>query len=185
MKLKIDDSTLTLLRNEKLSTQGKAMPELGEAIAISQIDTSKHNKSTCPFCMDEEPKTGIKNKLDNSPEKLRIACNKEDVRGLPEPCTGTENSRQWYVVYTHPESLKDEICEVRSNPHHCIPGNASLKGKAFEHNILEAIEESKGTITDDIGYDVNGKPNGIWLPSIIEDFYAGYKNIDPIAGISW
>jgi hypothetical protein len=43
------------------------------------------------------------------------------------------------------------------------------------------VEKDKGTITGDIGYDVNGKPNGIWLPTILQDFY--WKN--PATTIRW
>jgi hypothetical protein len=32
---------------------------------------------------------------------------------------------------------------------------------------------------------VNGRENGIWLPTIVEHFYGGYMNVDPIAGITW
>ncbi|MBN1602713.1 MAG: AHH domain-containing protein [Chitinispirillaceae bacterium] len=155
------------------------MSQFGEATAISAIQTDKHNDKTCPFCAEDKPQSK-KNDLNNNASDLRTSCKTGDCLGHPEPI----GSDAWTVVYIHPETNKDDISEVRSNPHHCIPGKASLKGD-FEHPILEAIEKAKGTITADIGYNVNSKPNGIWLPTIIEHFYGGRTNVDPIAGIKW
>jgi hypothetical protein len=152
------------------------MTQLGEGVDVASFATQNHKENSCPFCAEDKPADG-QNKLDNDASKLRSACHEEDCLGLPEP----GGSTMWCVVYTHPETGVQDISEVRTNPHHCIPGDASLKG----HKILEAIKKDEGTITADIGYDVNGRPNGIWLPTIIEHFYAGYTNVDPIAGISW
>ena len=159
------------------------MCDIGEAVCIEQIQTEQHKENTCPFCAEPEHESRT-NDLKNDSKKLRKACHKGDILGLPEPGSTAPGSQQWCVVYRHPETGKEEISEVRNNPHHCIPGRASLKGK-YQHPILEVIEKEKGTITGDIGYNVNGQENGIWLPTIIEHFYAGYRNVDPIAGISW
>lgn len=154
------------------------MAQLGEDISIGMIQTEKHNEDTCPFCAKSESESKV-NDLGNNADKLRNACKNGDNLGFAEPKGG-----QWCIVYKHPKTGVEEISEIRSNPHHCIPGKASLKGE-YEHPILEAIEKDKDTITGDIGYNVNGQPNGIWLPTIIEHFYAGYKNVEPVAGISW
>jgi hypothetical protein len=159
------------------------MTQLGESVAIGMLSIDKHKKDTCPFCADDPPADGT-NKLENSSSELRSACHAGDCLGLPEPDAGVPGGPQWSVVYTHVKTGQEDISKVRNNPHHCIPGRASLKGN-FEHKILDAIEKNKGTITSDIGYDVNGSGNGIWLPTIIEHFYAGYTNVDPVAGVSW
>jgi hypothetical protein len=157
--------------------------DLGEGIVVATILVDKHKKETCPFCAEDDPQPKT-NDLANSASKLGTACKKGDIFDLPEPCSKSAGSAQWCVVYQHPKTDEEDISEVRSNPHHCIPGKASLKGE-YEHPILEAMEKAKNTITGDIGYNVNGKPNGIWLPTIIEHFYSGYTNVDPVAGISW
>jgi A nuclease family of the HNH/ENDO VII superfamily with conserved AHH len=159
------------------------MTQLGEGVDVAVLSIDKHKDDTCPFCAEDPPADG-QNKLDNSSSTLRTACHSGDCLGMAEPGAGAPGSPQWSVVYTHPTTGQQEISAVRNNPHHCIPGRASLKGH-FQHPILEAIEKSKGTITADIGYDVNGRKNGVWLPTIIEHFYAGYSNVDPVAGISW
>lgn len=157
--------------------------DIGEAVNVSLIKPELHNEKTCPFCSADESDTK-ENLLDNDAEKLRASCHEGDLTGLPEPCTSRVGSPQWKVEYTHPVTGDEAVSEVRSNPHHCIPGEASLKGRS-EHPILKAIEKAKGTITGDIGYNVNGRLNGVWLPTIIEHFYGGYQSTDPIAGITW
>ncbi len=160
-----------------------AVSQLGEAVAVGGA-SSKHKKETCPFCSEDEAKS-VDNHLVNDASKLRTSCHAGDRTGKPEPCTGKPGSDGWCVVYTHPTTGEEEISPLRSNPHHLIPGNASLKGKKYQSPLLECIEKSKGTITGDIGYDINKKENGIWLPTILEDFYAGYKGVDPVAGVKW
>lgn len=44
--------------------------------------------------------------------------------------------------------------------HHLIPGNASLKPSP----ILNYVTKTKGKIAENIGYNVNSAPNGVWLP---------------------
>jgi hypothetical protein len=149
--------------------------ELGEPASVGAPSQSSHDKKNCPFCCDSDDQAR-KQDLDNNPGTLRNSCHDGDVTGLAEPI----GANIWLVIYTHPQSAQESISEVRSNPHHLIPGEASLAG----HAILEAIAKDKGTITADIGYNVNGQSNGIWLPTILEDFYAG-KPTPPSAGISW
>lgn len=160
------------------------MTQLGEAVAVGTATTEKHKEESCPFCSDDESES-IDNLLTNDASKLRTSCHAADSTNKPEPCTGEPGSDGWCVVYTHPETGNEEISELRSNPHHLIPGNASLKGKKYEAPLLECIETAKGTITGDIGYDINKRENGIWLPTILENFYGGYKGVDPVAGVSW
>lgn len=45
--------------------------------------------------------------------------------------------------------------------HHIIPGKASLP----KSTVRKYIWKSEGTIKGDIGYDVDGAENGIWLPT--------------------
>ena len=153
------------------------MTQLGEAVAISTLLADLHMASSCPFCCKDEAESR-KQDLANDPGTLRTACKLGDALGTEEPL----GNKMWTVVYTNPKTDKEEISQVRSNPHHLIPGNASLKG----HPILEAITKDKGTITADIGYDVNGQANGIWLPTILEDFYARRGSPDqPSGGVRW
>lgn len=52
---------------------------------------------------------------------------------------------------------------VLSAAHHCIPGNASMK-KA--KNLLKFMKEGQSPVNlaGDIGYSINHRNNGVWLP---------------------
>jgi A nuclease family of the HNH/ENDO VII superfamily with conserved AHH len=138
---------------------------------------TKHD-STCPFC--EKPKTGdTRNDLSHNAPKLRVQTNSGDVLGTAEPHVNAGGPK-WTINYVNPKTGKSGTSNVRSNPHHCIPANASLKG----HDILKFVEYDRNQISDNIGYDVNGQTNGVWLPTIPEDFYGG-NEIPALAGIRW
>lgn len=120
-----------------------------------------HNPSTCPFCKEDKP-GNAKNDLVNSSGTLRTNTRAGDVLGLAEPIANPK----WVITYTHPQTQVSDKSPIRSNPHHCIPGNASLKG----HPILDFMEASK-KVNADVGYDINKQENGVWLPTIPEHFY--------------
>jgi hypothetical protein len=89
--------------------------------------------------------------------------------------------------------------------HHLIPGNASLyaDGEQLQEAMRKdgTVKTQKGrtcTITADIGYDVNGSHNGVWLPgnyaihtakaAKIEDgeiVRAARPETSPVKGKSW
>jgi hypothetical protein len=52
--------------------------------------------------------------------------------------------------------------DVQYTPHHLIPGNEAWP----ETELLKWVDESKGLVNADIGYDVNDYSNGIDLPGI-------------------
>lgn len=55
--------------------------------------------------------------------------------------------------------------------HHLIPGNGSLKKVT---GLLKLIYASKNYISKDIGYDINCRQNGIWLPALSK---GGWKKL--------
>jgi len=59
-----------------------------------------------------------------------------------------------------PVTIDDESYPVTLAAHHLIPAQESLKG----HKILRYIEKQHGVLEEDLGYDVNGAENGVWLP---------------------
>ncbi len=52
--------------------------------------------------------------------------------------------------------------DVQYTPHHVIPGNETWP----DTKLLKWVDKKDGTITGDIGYDVNDMSNGIDLPGI-------------------
>jgi hypothetical protein len=51
--------------------------------------------------------------------------------------------------------------------HHLIPGNQAMDGHAIEEYTTTAVGTN---LLEDIGYDINGKPNGVWLPTFPDIF---------------
>jgi len=60
----------------------------------------------------------------------------------------------------HDVAVDEKPHDVTVAAHHLIPGNAALK----DSPIMKYISKSKGTIVENIGYNVNSQPNGVWLP---------------------
>jgi A nuclease family of the HNH/ENDO VII superfamily with conserved AHH len=143
------------------------MTEVAEAVAVAFGGATDHD-STCAFCKKRDPSDPARNRLTNSAPDLRNSLNS---KGEKEPSS-------WKIACVDPSSGKQINSAVRANPHHLIPGNASLKN----HPILQLVEEARGLIKKDIGYDVNGEKNGLWLPTIPEAFY-GCGAVKP--SITW
>lgn len=114
--------------------------------SITKPSNDQHD-STCPFCAGGEP----------------------ELRGLTT-CKGSENRSP--TLKTNLGNQPDYILErdiVEDFPvnvvpaaHHLIPGNQAMD----EHKIEKytTTKENK-KLLEDIGYNINGKENGVWLPS--------------------
>jgi len=117
--------------------------------SISKPSNDQHD-STCPFCAGGEP----------------------ELRGLTT-CKGSENSSSTLEgnLGNKPDYIleRDIVEEVPVNvvpaAHHLIPGNQAMDG----HDIEKYTTTKKnGNLLEDIGYDINGKKNGVWLPTYPE-----------------
>ncbi|HEY4366067.1 MAG TPA: AHH domain-containing protein [Steroidobacteraceae bacterium] len=134
--------------------------EIGEAIAVSVIADSKDEP--CWFCEETgepdrtndeaaDPETSDGEAEDAVPENHE----KNDASKLG---TNLGDQPTWSVSCPTGEGKVD----VQSAAHHCIPGNASLKKANKLHRFMR-----KGgplSLQSDIGYGVNHKNNGVWLP---------------------
>jgi hypothetical protein len=134
--------------------------EIGESIAVS-VATSDQDED-CWACQ-EPPRGDLTNKLNEDPSSI----------GEPENQLTNDSSKlgsnlghrpQWQIQVPDTEAGKSIMrsCVVVPAAHHLIPGNASLKQVP---SIMDLIDSGRGKISSDIGYDVNGQPNGIWLPA--------------------
>ncbi len=153
------------------------MPELGEPVAVGVVSEWE---GECPFT-HETTDHKIKNKLDKSSGTLGSSLNKgvstrlweekggayeqkEDQKAAKESkakCCGWPPSS-----YVTVESLTPGVTmQAPFSPaaHHLIPTNASFLPCS---SLMAFVAESKGDkILGEIGYDVNGAENGIWLPT--------------------
>lgn len=138
---------------------------VGDGAGVGIVSTRAHSKTDCPFCCEETPPEPKQNNLVNSAASLRGSLNAIDM----EP-NFPGSDQTWEIVCTDPANPSKKVpSKVRSNPHHLIPGNASLK----PNSIVDIMDSERGQIKSDIGYNVNGAANGIWLPTIPQVFYAG------------
>jgi hypothetical protein len=147
------------------------MTEITEPVCVQL--PPQHQKGECPFCKTAK-KDGAKT----------IYEGKSDDLG-----TDLKNEPDWTIKdVTISGKTYHMLIHSVPNAHHLIPAEAALHGERFhtphpsgnvlpKHAIMAYMSASaKGTkVTADIGYDVNKKHNGVWLPSIPSEF----KGDDP------
>lgn len=64
-------------------------------------------------------------------------------------------------------------------PHHLIPGNGSLrKSDLYNHYMSKEGKDTKVLVN--IGYDVNGSHNGVWLPG---NYAIRAKRLSALSGL--
>lgn len=151
------------------------MTQLGEMVAIGILQESDLE---CPFHEDEHDcsKPG-KNELEgdatvlgenlDSGKKEKSTVVRSDAPDADykspskeaDPDAESEESREVSIV----KGNEDCVYPVAFSAHHLIPAKESLKRASGLHKF---IQKSKGKICCDLGYDVNGNENGVWLPGL-------------------
>jgi hypothetical protein len=141
--------------------------QIGESIALEL--TSIHSK-LCPMEPHDEH-AGFRSK----------PIKQKDVDELRSNMESGKSTRKWVQQgdgfaladnfdaskKPHPTYAEEPIrvgvvkFKLAVAAHHLIPGEASLPATA----LRKYIWSSEGTIKSDIGYDVDGAENGIWLPT--------------------
>ncbi len=146
------------------------MTQLGEPVTIGMVDADDWE---CPFSHD---KAGtVDNELDTSASKLGTRMRNgtstrlwDDSSGAVKPGKISATAQaaadaivEPHEVFTALDQLGNSIFTKFSvAAHHLIPGEASLP----KSSLFNYIEGGK-IIASDIGYGVNGRENGIWLPT--------------------
>ncbi len=153
------------------------MTQLGEAIAIGTLQA---DKIECPF---HETKHVCSPAVDNLREGDASTLGKNLHGGKERSCSTVQrgpgtpddvfNKVEWSPdpELTYSESKRevqlvvgdaDRIYPTAFSAHHLIPAGASL-AKADK---LNRYMNSGSTICCNLGYDVNGNENGVWLPGL-------------------
>ncbi|MCG8315374.1 MAG: AHH domain-containing protein [Pseudomonadales bacterium] len=155
--------------------------EMGELVAVAM--DAPHNEEGCPFCrpeeevshqnelgddFDEDANNDIYNdagtlgrNLKDSPHNDRGPLS-EIPKGEKAPVhdmeIGTTKKREW-----HHWVYDAGLVPVAHGAHHLIPGNAALKKSSlYKNGNFGQIEN--GSHKTNIGYNVNSRNNGVWLP---------------------
>lgn len=141
------------------------MPELGEPVAIGIVDDEKWE---CPF--EHEKPGDLKNDLGNSSGKLgtRLANGHSTQIWAQEGAKIVQKKEQELAAPLSKEDdcpegdvqFGDDTFPYSVAAHHLIPADASLP----KSSLMDYIKGGS-VIRSDIGYDVNGAENGIWLPT--------------------
>lgn len=135
--------------------------QLGEAIAVM---VATPDEGACWACEAPPPEDPKPNDLAEDPDSASAAENNlhNDSSKL-----GRNLGRRpsWNITVSDRDASGGTVTRsvtVVPGAHHLIPGNASLKKTP---SLLALMEKQKGKVREDIGYDVNGAKNGIWLPA--------------------
>lgn len=129
--------------------------QLGEAATAALID-DKHDDS-CYFCSaDKQPEDLVNGLTDDYDEDADIdgVTFKNDSGKLASNLGKSPGLKQIF--------LAKRRCNVSVAAHHLIPGNAALKKSDLF--VSEEYLWTDGKAKGNIGYDVNSRPNGQWLP---------------------
>lgn len=139
------------------------MTELCEPVLIGEAAAAASPEEPCWFC-SEQPTWDLKNEEVADPE----TADSESEDGVPENdetnCSSALGQNlgsppSWSVAC--PDSGKASA--VVPGAHHCIPGGASLAKATLLHDFMR--KGGPFNLASDIGYNVNARPNGVWLPA--------------------
>lgn len=152
------------------------MTEVAEMVAIGMVEEIDVE---CPFHEDEHQcSKGVKNELEGDAKVLgqNLDSGSNDSSTVVRNESPDTNYKRPEKAMDPDEHYTEEQREVRIVPdndnciypvaysaHHLIPSKESLKRATGLHKF---IEESKGKICCDLGYNVNGNENGVWLPGL-------------------
>lgn len=126
--------------------------QIGESIGLLVMTTDKEN---CWFCKEEPKDPNLRTDLDETPSSV----------GKTENDLGNDSSKLGSALGHKPSwTIKvaetGESASVVPAAHHLIPGGGSLN----KVPALTAFLKKGAKIRADVGYDVNCRENGIWLP---------------------
>ncbi len=142
------------------------MPQVLEPVAV-KVNGCRED---CPFCAEAvmknyRTKHGLEKDEDVLGDNLAASGEITNDKGPIYPLAGgNQRIAGWEAK---PGVLESFAVKIPSTPHHIIPGKAAMAKSHLE----DWTRASKGKIKQDIGYTVDGPPNGIWLPHMPEIYW--------------
>lgn len=163
------------------------MTEIGEAIAIGMVDS---DEVECPFDHENPEPPNVNNMLIGNGQTLARQMEKgnstflyDKLRKPQQPINNPGNiadhpfyNKKHAVTINYIDKKSGEIKQhtypVSCAAHHIIPAQESLKNsplltfmvKKGDSEKLKGKEYTTGSVWSDVGYDINGSENGIFLP---------------------
>lgn len=132
----------------------------------------------CPFCEGGEPTLrGYKTKHGALKDEKQLGRNlasdkvvdRDKAVGPVFPLAGGGDDHQGWRVKSG--VMEEFEVEIRPTPHHLIPGNAAMQPSSLEQ---WTCADKGGKILEDIGYNIDGAQNGIWLPHLPNIHWTSY-----------
>lgn len=127
--------------------------------------------NTCPFCAGTKPElkhfhTKNGERKDETELEKNLAA-KGEVTSDPEvgavyPTDGGGDPNAGWVVEAG--YLEDFPVTLQAAAHHLIPGRPGMKESRLEKWTWTGAPGSQ--LTEDIGYNIDGAENGVWLPHL-------------------
>lgn len=147
------------------------MTELIEQVAFGTVGAGD---ADCPFDHDGPP--GRKDSIDNDLVGVGSTLGENMEAGkssLQYPGAGRAEKIPYPKKKAYPIEIGDWLYPVTCAAHHLIPAQASLReakgllSYMISKHVAQPLKKKgsrKGKLWSDIGYDVNGAQNGVWLP---------------------
>lgn len=137
--------------------------EIGESIATRAVET--HDNEDCWYCKETSKMKDPKNDETADPD----TSDTETPDGIiPENLETNSSSKLGSALGDAPNwSIDNPLKPGHSTKivpaaHHCIPGEASLAKASTLHVFMR--KGGQYNLESDIGYNVNSRENGVWLP---------------------
>lgn len=134
--------------------------DMGELI---HIGIGNEYSMECPFSHDKKKIKPINNVLIGEGGKLGARMNSGErtiLRSGDEWGENSGNADTEMEYIEEPIEVEGDMYPLTLAAHHLIPAQESLKG----NQILRYIDKDQGKLEENLGYDVNGVENGVWLP---------------------
>ncbi|WP_395700743.1 AHH domain-containing protein [Aquabacterium sp.] len=153
------------------------MTQLGEMVKAGFVDDFDVD---CPFHEKKHTCDGTKNNYQAGDAKT-LGENLDDgsagTSTVQRDAASPDNTYRSPEKFVDPDEAYDEetrevqivagndncIYPVAYSAHHLIPAKESLKRATKLHKF---IDKGKGAICCNLGYDVDGNENGVWLPGL-------------------
>ena len=142
---------------------GDGMTELAEGVAIGFV---MGNDVTCPFDHDTSEPEEVKNQLVGNGGTLgdNMTAGTSTILYAPMRKPQTKEPNPDIDVGDTPIDIGEWLYPVSCAAHHLIPAQASLKKAGKLLKFMKKGGKKPNNLWSDIGYDVNGIENGVWLP---------------------
>lgn len=156
--------------------------QTGEGVA----PTGERCSEDCPFC-ETQKFHGYKTKHGAQKDEKALAKNlasdeeitSEDGVGNVFPQSGGGDKTIGWEARA--EVFESFPVKLKATPHHLLPGKAAMKPSRVE----KFTREAKGKILEDVGYNIDGPKNGVFLPHLPEIYWTRHKDGKPMSKFYW